>query len=756
MAQIIKHRRGTLAELNGVTLNNGELGVVTSSVSNIGDSTLKTAVVVGHTDGTNRLSIGRIITGNATPDLSGVTGGSAFNDMLYHETDAKTLLVLNTGGNTNLDLTGNIADRTVGGTLTTTGNVSVQANISASGNVTASNIYASGNIHAVGDITFEGGSSGTIKLGDSSGDNLVIGADISSSLIPNNDNEFDLGSSGQEWKDLYIDGTANIDTLSADTAAIGDLTNNRVVIAGTSGELEDDGNFTFDGSTLTLGTAADFNSTLDVQGVADFQARVDAQSGLDVTGSLNTSGQISGLGGLSLENFSVADSSGNTDIDGTLDVEGVSDFQARVDAQAGLDVTGSLGLQGATATRLLSTNGSKVVVSSDLASWVTGTTNQVTVTDDSDGTITLSIPQDIHTGANPTFAGVNAGNINVGITGDNEIDTDSGNLTLDSSGGEVIVDDILRVTGNAQLSGSLLIEDDSAAITHEGATSLTISSTSGTVVVEGSTFNGNNLTVPGNLTVNGTTTQIDSTTLNIGDNIVVLNSAGAASDGGIQVIDAVSTAHTGSFLWNATNDYWYSGISGSTHYRIPQQAGASALTENRPVIADGNGRIESSANITDNGTTVDFNDVDLTSVDKLEGVDSNTYIDIGSSGVVETKGTVQPSANGGNDLGATGTRYANLYLSSNADVDGTLDVQGVADFQSRVDAQSSLQVTGSVYVSTGASVASGSSVAFQVPSSTQLGYLGSGDTQAVTTGLVGYNASTGVLTVSSVIDGGQF
>ena len=30
MAQIIKHRRGTLAELNGVTLANGELGVVTS------------------------------------------------------------------------------------------------------------------------------------------------------------------------------------------------------------------------------------------------------------------------------------------------------------------------------------------------------------------------------------------------------------------------------------------------------------------------------------------------------------------------------------------------------------------------------------------------------------------------------------------------------------------------------------------------------------------------------------------------------
>ena len=94
MAQIIQLRRGTLSELNGVTLRNGELGVVSSSVAAIGDSVLKTAVVVGNTDGTNRLSIGRIIRGNATPDLSSITGGSAFNDMLYHETDAKTLKVL--------------------------------------------------------------------------------------------------------------------------------------------------------------------------------------------------------------------------------------------------------------------------------------------------------------------------------------------------------------------------------------------------------------------------------------------------------------------------------------------------------------------------------------------------------------------------------------------------------------------------------------------------------------------------------------
>ena len=40
---------------------------------------------------------------------------------------------------------------------------------------------------------------------------------ISSSLKPDADNTYDLGSSGNEWKDLYIDGTANIDSLAMGT-----------------------------------------------------------------------------------------------------------------------------------------------------------------------------------------------------------------------------------------------------------------------------------------------------------------------------------------------------------------------------------------------------------------------------------------------------------------------------------------------------------------------------------------------------------
>jgi len=64
----------------------------------------------------------------------------------------------------------------------------------------------------------------------------------------------------------------------------------------------------------------------------------------------------------------------------------------------------SLTLTDLTATRLIASDAGKKLVSTDLHNWVSGTSNQVNVADDGDGTITLSTPQDIHTAATPTFA----------------------------------------------------------------------------------------------------------------------------------------------------------------------------------------------------------------------------------------------------------------------------------------------------------------------------------------------------------------
>ena len=66
--------------------------------------------------------------------------------------------------------------------------------------------------------------------------------------------------------------------------------------------------------------------------------------------------------------------------------------------------------------------------------------------------------------------GADIGNIQIGITSDNEIDTVSGNLTIDSAGGTVIVDDILSVTGAATITGRLNLSDGSGLTVDEGGT----------------------------------------------------------------------------------------------------------------------------------------------------------------------------------------------------------------------------------------------------------------------------------------------
>lgn len=53
-------------------------------------------------------------------------------------------------------------------------------------------------------------------------------------LYPKTDNTYDLGKSGNEWKDLYVDGTANLDSVVADTADINGGTLDNVTVGATT------------------------------------------------------------------------------------------------------------------------------------------------------------------------------------------------------------------------------------------------------------------------------------------------------------------------------------------------------------------------------------------------------------------------------------------------------------------------------------------------------------------------------------------
>ena len=136
---------------------------------------------------------------------------------------------------------------------------------------------------------------------------LLVGAGVTvgGDILPDGDGSRDLGSSTKEFQDLFIDGTANIDSLSADTAIIGDLTDNRVVIAGSGGELEDSGNLTFDGTKLFAGVPINVSTgaTITNAGNAAFAGIVTANGGLLVgtAASIGATGDavISGIATLS-------------------------------------------------------------------------------------------------------------------------------------------------------------------------------------------------------------------------------------------------------------------------------------------------------------------------------------------------------------------------------------------------------------------------------------------------------------------------
>ena len=84
-------------------------------------------------------------------------------------------------------------------------------------------------------------------------------------------------------------GLVNIDAGGqANTFKVEDLTENRVTIAGVGGELEDDANFTFDGSTLTLGGSVN----LSVAGNSTLTGNVVSTGNFNNTGIATFSGRV--------------------------------------------------------------------------------------------------------------------------------------------------------------------------------------------------------------------------------------------------------------------------------------------------------------------------------------------------------------------------------------------------------------------------------------------------------------------------------
>ena len=140
---------------------------------------------------------------------------------------------LDVDGRTELDIT-NISE-----TLNVTGISTFGSNVDINASVDISQ-----NLNVTGISTF----ASDININE----DLIVGAGLSVVGVSTFTGLVDINGGGQ-----------------ANTFKVEDLTDNRIVIVGTGGELEDDANFTFDGVGLVVG------GNLNVSGIATFQSHVE-------------------------------------------------------------------------------------------------------------------------------------------------------------------------------------------------------------------------------------------------------------------------------------------------------------------------------------------------------------------------------------------------------------------------------------------------------------------------------------------------
>jgi hypothetical protein len=111
----------------------------------------------------------------------------------------------------------------------------------------------------------------------------------------------------------------------------------------------------------------------------------------------------------------------------------------------------------------------------------------------------------------------------------------------------------------------------------------------------------NTVNIFGDLTVTGTTTYVNTTTLNVGDNIITLNAdeTGTPSqNAGIEIERGTST--NTALIWNETTDRWQFTNDGSTYFNIPTSSEYSVPNNGTLTLAVSGNGLSGSATFTAN------------------------------------------------------------------------------------------------------------------------------------------------------------
>ena len=504
-------------------------------------------------NGGDRLYLG---TGGETGGVANaidVVGGKYFADLADHvhgTLTASSAIIVDSNSKIdvlnidNLTLDGNtITSTDTNGNIILDPNGSGTINLNGPVNFAASSTFT-GLLNADGGIAVD--TNAFTVAGDGTGDTLIAGT---------------LGVTGES-------------TLAS--ATISDLTDNRVVIAGTAGSLEDDANFTFDGTTLAL--VSDYTQT--GTGTVTGQWNVDnLRLDGNVLSTTNTNGNltltpngtgyvvISGTNGLIIPVGTNAQQGPSVDgairlnstsgqfegysnanwssLGGVRSVDGLTFIIAETSPGNSDDTLHFYVATGA------STNKEAMTLDEDTLAVLNTTTSTSTTT----GAVTVAggvgIVENLNVGGDTVLTGdlaVNGGDITTTATTFNLVNATATTLNI---GGAATAIDIGAATGTTSVNNDLSVDGNFDV---GGASIFTVNATSGNTETAG------NMIVGGDLTVNGTTTSVNVDVLDVEDALIRLASGNTSDSVDIGIVgrynDGTNDQFAGIFR-DATAGEWH-------------------------------------------------------------------------------------------------------------------------------------------------------------------------------------------------------
>ena len=400
------------------------------------------------------------------------------------------------------------------------------------------NVVVSGSIEVTEDLTI----GGNLFLGDNIADNIVISAELSSSLIPNNNDAFDLGSDTKRWANLYAV-SASIQNVSFPGSGL----------LSSSQQVDDLGFLKVLGDSVVSGSEqiTDVLTSVNSYTASNDTTNTTQNSRLDQlsteTGSITTeqASQDTRLDQLSTETGSISTEQATQDqrLDSIESVSG--SFLTSTGSVAYNDITGKPTL----------VSGSSQITYGDISSLPTNIVSSSTDSDRvnftiTEGVLTADLIGGVISGSAQVVSSLPSGTVSgssqITITESQISDlshTNISSLNSYTSSNDINITNIHSTTASFESRLDLL---SNVSHSHANKSQLdTINqnlSTTSDVTFNTGSFTGN-MTITGDLTVLGSSTEISSTELRIEDKLITVASGSAdsaAADGAGLEIDGAN------------------------------------------------------------------------------------------------------------------------------------------------------------------------------------------------------------------------